>query len=132
MMARVRLISCLAVLIGILGPLCSLACLEAPPAPGLPMAAQPAPEPPECHGAEPAPSQTPAPAGHDCACDPPQLALAQSGAQPAVEGAGLLIPMPVRAWLDAPVAMTAAQGMAGTHASLPPPDILLLTSTFLL
>ena len=133
MTARVRLISSLVALIGMLGPLCSLVCVDSArlAAPAL-AAAHSEPEPADCHGAEPASSQPPVSGERDCGCDQPQLALAPSLVEPVSSGAEPSHSLLASASLETPTPAIAAGPLPGPHPSLPPPDILLLTSALLL
>lgn len=129
---RVLLLGTVAALLGLQAPLCIVACLDSP---NRVIAATPADVPP-CHassGETPRPAGSPEPAAPDshvdCDCETSYVALAELQGDPKTGDALAYTALRVaeRA-LDSPV----LPAIFPREADLPPPDILLLTTTLII
>ena len=123
----VWLTACLAVLFGLQGPLCAAACL----AEAAPDAVASAPEPAmPCHEPESAPGPLSSEPEEVCGCAGGLVAIAGADVAIDTRGEGATpLPAPVLAWRPNSLAERPAAAGAGR---LPPPDILLQSSTLLL
>ena len=126
---QTNLIAVLTALFVLMAPLCAVACSpSAEVAPASEMAGMPHGDAP-CHGPEEAPER---PQSHDdCGCDEAGSAVFVSPEKPLSIGQ-LLAVLPHAPFVGAHALHRSAAGDELLETDLPPPDILLLKSTWLL